>query len=272
MSRLLSIVINWLILCSTTTTAVKQPGNCPNVPSTQHDCINLHSGLSIVLGIPFTTETPSNFFVEISPQYDHNVEINFNITEDGKIKDAGVFIRDCHKYCQPHSIANGVVDTRNQTISLNTTVYGNTTGSLNSSSTKPLDCRKSMMEEIRLYCDNDFVIIYSCVDLTHNSEHDEAMFLLVSKKDREFYVNNYTAHNNFMAALRPRRKGIMYTEQLIIPKFDWKDRTNNDFAKKEIILFPCVTFNGGEIVFILSGTAILIFIIVVLLWYGQKGV
>lgn len=159
MYRLLAIAINVLILCFTPTTAVKQSGNCPNVPSTHYDCIHLHPDLSIVLGIPFTTETPSNFFIEIDPRYDHNVEINFNIT-DGKIKDAGVFIKDCPVFCQPHSIAHGIVDTRNQTISLNTTVYGNATGSLNNTSTKPLGCRKSIMEEIRLYCDYNYVIKY----------------------------------------------------------------------------------------------------------------
>lgn len=178
----------WIIFYTSVLSAVKLPGACPKVPPTHsyYDWDIL--GSQTFLGISFSAENPSHLFKEMN----HSTSFGFNIGLrvkgylEKKLRITVTYSSNPH---QGTFEGYGVLDSSNQSISLDTLVY-----EINIINSKdyPMKCITPIKENIRVWVDGDFVIIYSCINSTKTNHHDEAVILLVSQpKDIDYFVERY---------------------------------------------------------------------------------
>lgn len=236
--------------------AVKIPEPCPNVPRTQYECSNLNLSRDILLALPFSNR-PSNFFVEISPLVDHNAAVHLNITRVEMI--TRVFPEIDNWGSTSHGIAkiDGYQDQWN--IFLTTSVNDRIKGSELTTLDVPSKCRQPQKEEIRLWCDDEFVIFWSCAnDVNDFSWHDEALLVTIKSTQRKVILSNFTEYNLMMERFNKTARN--YVTDTLLREVDWTKRTTSVVPKIRFRQFNCdSTFLDYRYVYIFLAVVAILF-------------
>lgn len=197
-----------LLLLCVDVFCVKFPGSCPNVPPTHYKCkeIEVDSFQEVVIGIPFSPERPSNLFCEIIRIADP-YSFEFAVDEiNNRITSTLIFWNPKGKPYNIHSI--GYLDPQVPSISLNS--------SSRSDILKPI----SIVDNIRLWCEGEFLLIWSCDQIT-STHHEEALMFIVYPKMLR-YEANHTAYNEMMERFNvTARKYLNQSEILLQKQIEW---------------------------------------------------
>lgn len=217
------------------TMAVKIPEPCPNVPKTQFDCSNIKLSRDILLALPFYKH-PSNFFVEISPLIDHNAAVKLNITSF-EIRTT-VFPEFDNWGSTSHGVAEIDRSNNKWEIYLSTSVNDRIKGPDATTLNVPSKCRPPLKEEIRMWCDDEFVIFWSCAGNPNDrSWHDEALLVTIQSTKRKVNLSNFTEYNLMMERFNKTARN--YVTEYLLSEVDWTKRTTNVVPKIVFNQFNC---------------------------------
>lgn len=164
--------MNWfaflsIALCSVS--GIKLPGRCPKAPPSHY----LDQGTrSVIYSVPFTMENPSYLFREIYAITDFTIhfERSLNIGEHFIIKSitSNVSISNkCTSFAKRGNDSIGIISA----ISIDN-------HQLNDS----LECQQLIEEDIRVWYDDKYIFIWSCVENEASHDRDEAVIICAFDK------------------------------------------------------------------------------------------
>lgn len=149
---------------------MKLPGQCPNPPFTQH--LRELNTFSWIFGVPFSDETPSQIFRNIDNSnrkffeaelFSNSFYLAFNRTG-----------RAVHRRCEDLT-QNRLSDDKQISVTIEEQhvnglgVYTHT------------KCPSKLIENIRIWHDDEFTIIWSCVNFTRERDRFDEAFLILWK-------------------------------------------------------------------------------------------
>lgn len=266
---MVKVIIIFVLFISVT--GIKLPGSCPNVPPTQYNCTDqLYS--EIIFGIPFSAARHSYLFHEINGRFKNSESVVLKFTLAGDqitsklewIPETSLILR---------SIGN--VTTQSPSILLKGTIYEQINDPKTGVSYTPSKCHKSIYEDIRMWCQGEFVLIWSCDNNTATEEHDEALILSVdasvSYLDKAIrrYQYEYKAYNKMMKRFNETAR--MYLSQSKILRMSQIEWIRHDEVKMNneiwhgLHYFPCTSSDNFTIIgFSLFFILIVVFVILMI--------
>lgn len=231
------------------------PGPCPNVPPTHFNCRNFSGDIitaEVIFIIPFAPQRPSYMFK------------NYNKTVPLATNDIN-FMQNCSKiifefassFSYPfYSRSVGNIETKNPSIAMNGAVYKQFPRNHGSLVASKCD---SIEEDIRLWCDGKFLLVWSCYN--NVSEHDEALILFVTPSDPnsmqnyesyDKHENNINMYNEMMQRFNATSKKYLGQSEILLgDHFEWKRTPEYKFETEYTnfpmgpTLFPCAHQETG---------------------------
>lgn len=220
----MSSIVKILLLIGTTV-AMELPGKCPIVPPTHFPKLIRHYR-EIVLGVPFSIERPSHLF----KAFDSINLLGFlslSISENSP--DTLRITYDDSKF-----VVHG-----------NLTTYDTTNDKslcLTSFLTKTFTvCQGTLTEEIRMWFEGDFLIIWSCANNDTNYTHDEAVLFVVEQADVELilYHKSPLEYRKMMQKLKVTVRKYL-SDSLLLDTIDWNMGIENKTGNLSYAEFQCL--------------------------------
>lgn len=229
-----------LILLCSVVNGLKMPGSCPITPKTHIISYDFAHEIQVVFGAPFSSQHPSHLFKEINTTHTTNAGIEIEHEDT----DGTYNLKDINIKNVIMSTSVATLDESKKFFNLNTTV--NKLG-------KPLKCHKQTNEQVKIWYDDCFLIIWSCVE-NSESEHEEALLLGAASDN----YNGITTCN--LTTYRKLRNLQTMTQKYLDDT--WSDKiiwSIELFNKDKIFynVFDCMVFKFGEL--IIPGVVFLLF-------------
>lgn len=229
------VVLKVLLFVLCMANAVKLPGKCPLVPPT-HSLLNHTGSPEIVLSIPFAPGTPTYLFRRLNETF-VGVPM-FGITEDngtGALKLGNMFQEVSYVSLN----ATVIVGQSNESLLINGSIRVET-----GRDTWPKECHRPIQEEIRVWFEDQFVILWSCVDIHETEEHDEAAVLLTYFPETAQYYFRYQYERSLFNEMLLKLKPIAekYLNQDLIDAMNWTAEPVVDPLppwQNKLYWFPC---------------------------------
>lgn len=213
-----------LLLCATIGQAIEFPGNCADVPPTHspHLLTNAHYR-EIVHGVPFTTKHPSHLF----KAFDF-------INMVGYLKFKAL---ENNHYSLIISYKNSMYGFRGN-LSTPETKENQSMRVTSEMTLGYTACHGLVTEEIRMWSDEELLIIWSCIANDSVNTHDEAVLFL--SKDIS-YVEAYSSPENYRKIMHiinsTARKYL--GDSLLLDIIDWEKDIANKTANLTYVKFGC---------------------------------
>lgn len=250
---------------------IKLPGSCPKVPPTHNLNIYGDYGLSlkVYVSLPFPPERPSNLFKEIkSPELRMRFQTVYIINDDYQAITRQYTIELYHGDFKYFSESIIDLDTRNETYTVQSVIIKRSDRDVSI----PSKCHKTTTENIRIWFEGCYVIIWSCEDKSEtDNEHDEALLLIASQKPGKLHDSycNFTKGDAsvFQDLLVAARKHL---SEDLLATIDWSpDRINK--SGEEYDPFACSLIMENLLTVIIVVIYIIyIGLLAVILWYDCK--
>lgn len=270
-----------------TVQAVMLPGSCPNVPVTNEFCENMQSYQEVLFGIPFSPEHPSHLFKEINRTNVVNFDCFIN-TKAGFLELANTESRSTFR-ARTHPVI--IEQTAWIITTLNSTIY-QSVKTLDGYTLEPSKCHSSIKEEVKIWCWDDFLIIWSCTNHTIG-KHDEAVMVIVKSdpKDITSFYNDrrhsIDSYNAMMERLNYTVSSMLNETQIFrLDQIEWVKQSSGSTVPKKSQspeeFWPCDIAEVADavdvpdeawnwnLVLISVAVSLLVFIIGFLLWYGSR--
>lgn len=151
---------------------MKLPGKCPNPPATQH--LTELTKFTWMFGVPFSQETPSQIFrnIDNSNRQFFKVELFSKVFYLAYNRTGQLVHRRCEDETQ-----NWASDDKQISVTIEEQHVG---GLGTNTHTK---CSSKLIENVRIWYDNDFTIIWSCVNFNAERERYDEAFLMLWKSN-----------------------------------------------------------------------------------------
>lgn len=238
MSPLVCIVI----LLFVPVRGIKLPGVCPSVPPT-HTRKPLLNDLvpNIYFGLPFSEKHTSHLFKDINartaPEFGVVLETSNIMDEVGGFDNALIAIKLIYQRRQ-YSLSDVTVDALNQTLILKSSVFDDPAAE----ETVAKWCHQTISENVRLWYDGCFVIIWSCIN-TPDHHHDEALLLLASVEPPHSRKTNFTycEYTNSAMAHGLNQTSRKYVGDAVV---DWVDWSKEPRLGPDTRPFECPAMNS----------------------------
>lgn len=242
------------------------PGRCPKVP-TSHRFPNVTIyGISILRQVPFGKDTPSYLFQEMGPLL---VPV-FGVSIIGKDVLKLKYHSQGTRLAEPYALASAHMN--GESITLNSSVYMRNPN-LKVVEYIPMDCHKPVFEEVRLWQDAEFLIIWSCVN-SSDGNHDEAVIMMEwgSTFYGEYLVLPHKSEN-VLKRLKTTSFKYLNVSKPLLKLIDWslfRYTIDPRFLSPYARPFVCPSDKIKEEVLILSTIGTSVLIIGLLLWVYLK--
>lgn len=213
-----------MVLLIGATVAIELPGKCPIVPPT-HFPRQIRHFREIVLGVPFSIERPSHLFKAfdsinllgfLSLSISKNGSDTFKITyEDSKF--------------MVHGNLTTYDTTKDQSLCL--------TSLMETSFTV---CQGTIAEEIRMWFEGDFLIIWSCANNDTSNTHDEAVLFVVEPKHMALILFHKSPmeYRKMMQKLNVTVRKYL-RDSLLLDTIDWNVGIENKTGNLSYAEFQC---------------------------------
>lgn len=137
----------------------------------------------------------------------------------------------------------------------------------------PMDCHKPIVEQVRLWEDEGFIIIWSCVNDTIGVEHDEAVMLIEVGSDfyGQFKKNRRTSQRILDRLNVTVRK---YLQEPLLNQIDW---TLYEYEEDPDYNYPwssplkCPLLYQNIIIYMVSGAVFLVLVVTFLIFLNFKN-
>lgn len=201
-----------VIVCFTVAGGVILPGRCPIVPASHRFPNKNISDVNILRQVPFAKNTSSYLFHEMSPILLPGFVASFFNGDSVMLS----FLYQDSPLGDSYALASAHMNS--ESITLNSTVYVRNITNFNVQYI-PMDCHKPIVEEVRLWQDGGFVIIWSCVN-SFDGNHDEAVMMI--EWGRAFYSDyNVFPHTSENLLKSLKRTSQTYLSEPLLKQIDW---------------------------------------------------
>lgn len=189
------------------------PGSCPQVPATQFYLKSKFSFRNLILGVPFSKSHRSHLFQNISV----TEASAFWILIDPGI--TGIDLQFPGENPKVYSRNTISYDKRNGIMKIKSSVFA---FSEEDSETVELKCWDTLKENIRIWEDDNFILISSCRDMGPHKGHDQAvLFIATNVWNGSYFQNgNLEKFHEMMKTLKVTSK--KYLSNLLINEINWK--------------------------------------------------
>lgn len=247
---------------------LKLLGPCPAAPNTHLPEINVQLYPETILGIGFSDENPSHVFKEITSKNSHGFEILLQKMEQSYI--VNISYTDYNR--PPISMLNcvGTVEKNNNSISLETEIF-ETVNESNDIVRKK--CHKKIRENIRIWIEGDFIIIWSCINGSKSRDHDEAAIFLVNRpadNSTSFVDRFYLTYPDKVEEMIKRLKTAArkYLSLPLLEKIQWPKK----LPIRGLVYNPFVCPAELSEKVIISVLIVILFVIAIGTVYGLKRI
>lgn len=172
---------NILIICLLliySAIGVKLPGNCPKVQDSHTIQTASVVFYQFFFGISFA-EQPTYLFINATGVHAQGLRIMVEVIDNGLCEIQLYNLAQTNRESRSYSAANFNFHIKLGSLTVESKILDQIEGSQNMDLDKfePSQCYKPIKEVVRLWFEDPFIIIWSCVNSTIYNEHDEAIIL-----------------------------------------------------------------------------------------------
>lgn len=224
----------FLLVLSSLIQGIKWEGKCPKA-ATSHNLDNIpFTQGSFLVGVPFSGGHPSNLFIEGSPDYLRRSLFQQWFTISGSRLETTIMngkLLAIHK----------VIEVRNGTLILKSSLFEIERNPKGFVVYKNVSCQ-SIDEQVQLWYEDEFIIIWSCLENDMSTDHDEALLVV-------FPHFGYNPNDAEFSSLANRFKVIAknYISTHMIEAIDWSSELHQENTSITILNpFYCLLGDGIE--------------------------
>lgn len=223
--RIIIVCLSCVLLSS----ALKLPGPCPTVPPTQFTIPHKDTwrrNPEILTVVPFSAETPSYFFYDLKGVYDPLLFLETRSNDSDFLENFRLV------KIGSRSFLEAVVDkevTDKDSITLRSTIYNF------NNPVSVATCHPELQEEIRMWVEKKFIIIWSCVG--DEEEHDEAV-MFGTFVNMGVYVHDLPEEDYKQMMQVLKVVAGKYMSQGVIESIDW-DQGSARRSRGPGDMYPC---------------------------------
>lgn len=170
----------WFFISVPLVGTVVLDGHCPNLAQTHYlENVTWPINLEVFVGVSFSAEHPSHLFQNINQSLSNGYVFTLELKLDANHTKLEILMAYISFKLIPISKHEGIIARASEIISIESSIYSQLKSTIRSK-TISLKCHKQIKEDIRIWIDGEYVIIWSCKNGPQT--HDEAVILLGSPK------------------------------------------------------------------------------------------
>lgn len=193
------------------------PGDCPPVPAT-HFPENKDLGSSILHGVPFLTRRPSHIFKVYDLTHRRGALTKQNVNDSFNVNTNTVLRANCNITQYDAGF--------DQSLELRTIIHRNT---------EPVvACNNLIIEDVRIWFEGPFTVIWSCVSAENHTMHDEAVLIITT-------LLTYRSQKGIFAIMQELNKTARkYLSDSLLDTINWFPDIDNRPVLSYYNPFDCV--------------------------------
>lgn len=210
--------------CASAVQAIELPGHCPLVPPT-HFPRYFRESSEIVLGFPFSIERPSHIF---KPFDSINLVGFFSFSISENSPDTFKITYEDSKF-----VVRGNLTTYETTKDQSLWLTSHLKESL-------IACEGVLTEDIRMWFEDDLLIIWSCTNNVTGDTHDEAaLFVVEAPNVKRIFIHESPDEFKIMRSLVKALAQHYLNNSLLLDSIDWQEGTSISADNSSRVEFQC---------------------------------